>query len=226
MELRDTIRTYRWVSGSYDFVFGPVFHPGRKEAVRIANDRPAQRILEVGVGTGLSLPHFRTDSHITGIDVSAEMLAKAEARVQRENLKHVDGLHLMDAEHLGFPDESFDVVVAQYVITTVPNPEATLDEFARVLKPGGEIILVSRVGAEAGMRKALEKWFAPAARKLGWRTEFSWQRYTQWANGHPTVDIVERRAMPPFGHFSLIRFGKQGGAPARHIDQPQIRAAG
>jgi phosphatidylethanolamine/phosphatidyl-N-methylethanolamine N-methyltransferase len=71
MDLRDTIRTYRWVSGSYDFVFGPVFHPGRKAAVRIANDRPGQRILEVGVGTGLSLPHFRADSHVTGIDVSA-----------------------------------------------------------------------------------------------------------------------------------------------------------
>ncbi len=76
----------------------------------------------------------------------------------------------MDAEHLTFPDNSFDVVVAQYVITTVPNPEATLDEFARVLKPGGEIVLVSRVGAEAGLRRSLEHWFQPAARKLGWRT--------------------------------------------------------
>src|SRR5215467_8615747 len=90
MDLHDTIRTYRLFSGSYDIVFGPVFHPGRKAAVRIANDRPAQRILEVGVGTGLSLPHFRTDSHVTGIDVSAEMLAKAEARVAREKLAHVD----------------------------------------------------------------------------------------------------------------------------------------
>ena len=66
----------------------------------------------------------------------------------------------MDAEHLSFPDNSFDVVVAQYVVTTAPNPEATLDEFARVLKPGGEIILVSRVGAEAGLRRSLEHWFA------------------------------------------------------------------
>jgi phosphatidylethanolamine/phosphatidyl-N-methylethanolamine N-methyltransferase len=132
----------------------------------------------------------------------------------------------MDAEHLGFPDDSFDVVVAQYVVTTVPNPEATLDEFARVLKPGGEIILVSRVGAEAGMRRALEKWFAPAARKLGWRTEFSWQRYEQWANRHPTVDIVERRAMPPFGHFSLIRFGKRDASSAQPVEEARRRAAG
>src|SRR5207248_1637076 len=90
MDLRDTIRTYGFLSGSYDFVFGPVFHPGRKEAVRVANDRPSQRILEVGVGTGLSLPYFRPDSHVTGIDVSAEMLEKAKRRVERKNLSHVD----------------------------------------------------------------------------------------------------------------------------------------
>src|SRR5207248_562199 len=90
MDLRDTIRTYGFLSGSYDFVFGPVFHPGRKEAVRVANDRPSQRILEVGVGTGLSLPYFRPDSHVTGIDVSAEMLEKAKRRVERKNLSHAD----------------------------------------------------------------------------------------------------------------------------------------
>src|SRR5690242_14015722 len=102
MDLRDTIRTYGRFSGSYDIVFGPVFHPGRKEAVRVANDRPGQRILEVGVGTGLSLPYFRADSHVTGIDISAEMLEKARQRVEREQLRHVDALHVMDAEHLAF----------------------------------------------------------------------------------------------------------------------------
>jgi phosphatidylethanolamine/phosphatidyl-N-methylethanolamine N-methyltransferase len=132
----------------------------------------------------------------------------------------------MDAEHLRFPDNSFDVVVAQYVITTVPNPEGTLDEFARVLKPGGEIVLVSRVGAEAGLRKALEKWFAPAARKLGWRTEFSFQRYARWADRTEGMRLTERRAMPPFGHFSLIRFTKLGESGAQHADQAQMRAAG
>ena len=120
MDLHDTIRTYRLFSGSYDIVFGPVFHPGRKEAVRIANDRPAQRILEVGVGTGLSLPHFRTDSRVTGIDVSEEMLARARRRAER--LTHVEGLHVMDAENLEFLDNSFDAVLALYVASVVPNP--------------------------------------------------------------------------------------------------------
>ena len=131
----------------------------------------------------------------------------------------------MDAERLTFPDNSFDVVVAQYVVTTAPNPEATLDEFARVLKPGGEIILVSRVGAEAGLRRALEHWFAPAARKLGWRTEFSFERYAKWAKGAQGIRLIERRAMPPLGHFSLIRFLKEGGAERADRSAGTIRSA-
>ncbi len=78
----------------------------------------------------------------------------------------------MDAKHLAVPDASFDVVVAQYVITAVPDPEATLDEFARVLKPGGEIILVNHLGAEDGLRKVFEQGFSPLARRLGWSPEF------------------------------------------------------
>jgi phosphatidylethanolamine/phosphatidyl-N-methylethanolamine N-methyltransferase len=198
----------RWAP-VYDLVFGAVFERGRHAAIAAA-ERIGGRILEVGVGTGLSLPHYSKDCRLCGIDISGPMLRKAQDRVAELGLSHVEGLWVMDAEHLSFPDESFDVVVAQYVITTVPNPEATLDEFARVLKPGGEIVLVSRVGAEAGLRRALEHWFAPAARKLGWRTEFSFERYARWA-GRTGVRLVERRAMPPLGHFSLIRFAKDAG---------------
>src|SRR6201984_2255465 len=121
MDLHDTIRTYRLFSSSYDIVFGPVFHPGRKDAVRIANDRPGQRLLEVGVGTGLSLPHFRAGSRVTGIDVSAEMLAKAQRRARRLGLAHVEGLHVMDAENLEFADNSFDSVLALSVPSVVPK---------------------------------------------------------------------------------------------------------
>jgi phosphatidylethanolamine/phosphatidyl-N-methylethanolamine N-methyltransferase len=214
----------RWAP-VYDLVFGAVFERGREAAIAAA-ERIGGRILEVGVGTGISLPDYSRANRICGVDISEPMLQKAMERVAKLGLSHVEGLWVMDAEHLRFPDESFDVVVAQYVITTVPNPEATLDEFARVLKPGGEIVLVSRVGAEAGLRKALERWFAPTARKLGWRTEFSFQRYARWADRHAGMQLVERRAMPPFGHFSLIRFAKIGGTAARGADQPQLRAAG
>lgn len=204
----------RWAP-VYDLVFGAVFERGRRAAAAAA-ERMGGRILEAGVGTGLSLPEYSPTTRLVGVDLSEPMLRKARERVRALGLSHVEGLAVMDIENLSLPDASFDVVVAQYVITAVPNPEATLDEFARVLKPGGEIILLSRVGAEAGLRRALEQWFAPAARRLGWRTEFSWSRYAEWAARTPGMRLLERRAMPPLGHFSLIRFGKSDIAPAEH----------
>ena len=224
---KDTIaKAYgRWAP-VYDLVFGAVFEHGRHAAIAAA-ERIGGRILEVGVGTGLSLPYYSADVSLCGVDISEPMLRKARQRVDELGLKNVEALAVMDAEHLDFPDNAFDVVVAQYVITTVPSPEATLDEFARVLKPGGEIVLVSRVGAEAGLRRALERWFAPAARKLGWRTEFSFERYARWAKQTSGVKLVERRAMPPFGHFSLIRFAKGDGiAVNRESRGNAARAAG
>ena len=208
-------RAYARWAPVYDLVFGPVFERGRHAAIAAA-ERVGGRILEVGVGTGLSLPHYSRDCRLCGVDISEPMLRKAQERVAEYALSNVEGLWVMDAERLSFPTHAFDVVVAQYVITTVPNPEATLDEFARVLKPGGEIVLVSRVGAEAGLRRTLEHWFAPAARKLGWRTEFSFERYAQWAKRTPGMHLIERRAMPPLGHFSLIRFAKEGRAGLAH----------
>jgi phosphatidylethanolamine/phosphatidyl-N-methylethanolamine N-methyltransferase len=215
----------RWAP-VYDLVFGAVFEQGRHAAIAAA-ERVGGRILEVGVGTGISLPYYSPNVKLSGVDISEPMLRKAQQRVSELGLKNVETLAVMDAEHLDFPDASFDVVVAQYVVTTVPNPEATLDEFARVLKPGGEIILVSRVGAEAGLRRSLERWFAPAARKLGWRTEFSFTRYAEWAKKTGDVQLIERRAMPPLGHFSLIRFAKAGGtAVAGGTASTATRAAG
>ena len=105
-------------------------------------------------------------------------------------------------------------MVAQYVITAVPHPEATLDEFARVLRPGGEIVLINHIGAETGLRRAFEQGFAPLARQLGWRPEFPWARLTNWLDRAPGMRLIERRPMPLSGHFSLIRFGKDAMAAA------------
>jgi phosphatidylethanolamine/phosphatidyl-N-methylethanolamine N-methyltransferase len=218
------VKAYARWAPVYDLVFGAVFEQGRRAAITAA-ERIGGRILEVGVGTGISLPDYARTNTLVGIDISEPMLRKAQERVTEFGLTNVEQLAVMDAEHLSFPDDSFDVVVAQYVVTTVPNPEATLDEFARVLKPGGEIVLVSRVGAEAGMRRAIEKWFAPVTRPLGWRLQFPWARYERWAAGPHGVRLIERRPMPPFGHFSLIRFGKAGAA-AEQADRRAARAAG
>jgi phosphatidylethanolamine/phosphatidyl-N-methylethanolamine N-methyltransferase len=213
----------RWAP-VYDLVFGPVFERGRRAAI-VAAERIGGRILEVGVGTGISLPDYSPGCRIFGVDISEAMLCKARERVEKLGLRNVEGLEVMDAERLAFPDASFDAVVAQYVVTAVPNPGAALDEFARVLKPGGEIIILSRVGAEAGLRRSIEHWFAPAARKLGWRTEFPWERYAVWAAQTANVELVERRSMPPFGHFSLIRFGKHDASEPSAIRAP-FAAAG
>ena len=196
----------RWAP-IYDFVFGAVFDRGRQASIAAA-ERVGGRILEVGVGTGLSLPDYARSNRLVGVDLSAAMLRKARERVLEHRLGHVEGLAVMDAQHLGFKDAAFDVVVAQYVITTVPNAEATLDEFARVTRPGGEIVLVNHLGAERGPRAAYERIFAPLGRRLGWQVEFRWERLAQWAARHGGVRVIERRPMPPLGHFSLIRFGK------------------
>ena len=205
---KDTVaKAYARWAPVYDLVFGAVFDRGRKASIAAA-ERIGGRILEVGVGTGLSLPEYAWTNRLTGVDLSAPMLRKAKDRVAEHRLTNVDVLAVMDAQHLGFQDGAFDVVVAQYVITAVPDPEATLDEFVRVVRPGGEIILVNHLGAESGLRATFEGCFAPVARRLGWRPEFRWERLARWAESHGGVSVIERRAMPPLGHFSLIRFGR------------------
>jgi phosphatidylethanolamine/phosphatidyl-N-methylethanolamine N-methyltransferase len=212
---RDTIeKAYdRWAP-VYDFVFGRVFEQGRMASIAAAEAHigpDGGRILEVGLGTGISLLSYRRSNRIVGVDISAGMLRRALNRVVEHRLTNVESLAVMDAKHLALPDASFDVVVAQYVITAVPDPETTLDEFVRVLRPGGEIILVNHLGAETGFRRAFEQGFSPLARRLGWSPEFPWARLTRWAeqtHGSLGVRLIERRPMPPLGHFSLIRFGK------------------
>lgn len=198
-------RAYARWAPIYDLVFGAVFERGRRAAIAAA-ERIGGRILEVGVGTGISLPDYARSTRLVGIDISAPMLRKAQGRVSEQKLTNVEALAVMDAAHLALPDESFDVVVAQYVITAVPHPEATLDEFARVIRPGGEIVLINHIGAESGPRALFEKCFAPIARRLGWRPEFRFQTLSDWAKKHGGVRVIERRPMPPLGHFSLIRF--------------------
>jgi phosphatidylethanolamine/phosphatidyl-N-methylethanolamine N-methyltransferase len=200
-------KAYAFWAPIYDLVFGPLFERGRRAAIAAA-EQVGGRILEVGVGTGISLPRYSPANRIVGIDLSEPMLRRAQARVAELSLGNVVRLEVMDAEHLSFSDASFDVVVAHYVVSTVPNPEAALDEFARVVRPGGEIVLVNRVGAEAGWRRLAEKILQPIVCQLGWRSEFSWNRFAHWTERRSDVHLIERRPMPPFGHFSLLRFGK------------------
>jgi len=178
-----------------------VFHPGRKEAVRIANDQPNQRILEVGVGTGLSLPYFRKDSRVTGIDVSKEMLARAERRVAERKLTHVDTLLEMDAEHMSFEDNSFDAVLALYVASVVPNPARFAEEMRRVCRPGGSIVIVNHFTSDNGAMRFIEKRLAPLAGKIGFHADFPLDDFLAGSK----LTVREMRPSNLFGYWTLLR---------------------
>jgi phosphatidylethanolamine/phosphatidyl-N-methylethanolamine N-methyltransferase len=200
------IRTaYRRWAPVYDNTFGRVAAEGRRHAVEHINTREG-RVLEVGVGTGLSLPQYRRDLEIVGIDLSPEMLQKARDRVAADGLGNVTGLHEMDAGDLKFPDASFDTVVAMYVMTVVPDPEKVMRELARVCRPGGEVLLVNHFSTEDGMRGWVERRMAPFADKLGWRPVFDVQRVMGCAD----LELIERRGLRPLGLFTMLRFRKAG----------------
>ena len=172
MQIESVKAAYRRYAAVYDAVFGPVLQPGRKAVLQALRLRPGERVLEVGVGTGLSLPLYPRDVSITGIDVSSEMLDKARRRVARQRLANVEALLEMDAERMSFADASFDKVVAMYVVSVVERPDRLLAELHRVCRPHGEIFLVNHVRSDNRFIAAVEKGLARFSDKLGFRPDF------------------------------------------------------
>ncbi len=169
----ETVKTaYRRYARIYDTLFGPVLQPGRKAVIEALELRPGDKVLEVGVGTGLSLPMYPHDVRVTGIDVSRDMLAKARARATAKELENVEALLEMDAEAMAFPDASFDKVVAMYVVSVVEDPARLLEELHRVCKPDGEIFLVNHVRSDNPILGAMEKGLARFSDKLGFHPDF------------------------------------------------------
>jgi len=198
----------RWAP-VYDLAFSEAMRPGRKVAAAVASEHKGGLVLDVGVGTGLELPMFDPSCRVVGIDLSEPMLRRAARRTATADLHHVAGLSAMDACRLAFADATFDVVVAPYVLTVLPRPEASLDEWVRVLKPGGEIVLVNHIGATSGPLAWVESKLAERSAALGWRPEFPWRILADWLAGHADLRLVERRALPPFGIFTLVRITKR-----------------
>jgi phosphatidylethanolamine/phosphatidyl-N-methylethanolamine N-methyltransferase len=198
----DAVRSaYRRWAGVYDALFGGVSGPGRRRAVAAVNALPGRDVLEVGVGTGLALPHYAPDKRVTGIDLSREMLERARIRVARERLGNVVGLHEGDAEATGFADDQFDVAVAMFVASVVPNPRLLLAEMRRVVRPGGTLLFVNHFAAAGGPRLAVERAMAPAARALGWHPDFKTEALL------PPDDMARAAStpVPPVGLFTLLR---------------------
>ncbi len=205
LDNEDVAAAYSRWAPIYDLTFERVMRPGRR-AIAAATARLDGTLLDVGVGTGLELPMFAPHLDVTGVDLCESMLARAAQRVARERLSNVTGLVRMDATCMAFPDSSFDCVVAPYVLTVVPEPDALLDELARVVRPGGEIILVNHISGRDDPFSILEKWLdRHVAPKLGWRPQFPWQVVSDWLDQRQDVELLDRRPLAPFGLFTFIR---------------------
>ena len=172
MQLDSVKAAYRRYAGFYDALFGPVLQPGRRAVVEALGCRPGERVLEVGVGTGLSLPMYPPFVKVTGIDVSSEMLEKARMRVARRELRNVEGLLEMDAEAMDFPDASFHKVVAMYVVSVVRDPARLLQELHRVCRHDGEIFIVNHFRSDNRILGAVEKALGGFSSQLGFRPDF------------------------------------------------------
>ncbi|MCT6837830.1 MAG: class I SAM-dependent methyltransferase [Bifidobacteriales bacterium] len=191
---------YRRWARMYDKVFGGVSAFGRRRAVAAVNALSGERVLEVGVGTGLALPSYRAEKRITGIDLSEDMLALAKERVKRDGLRNLDELLVMDAEQTSFADNSFDIAVGMFVASVVPHPDRLLAELKRVVKPGGHILFVNHFLARGGIRLHVERVMARASRALGWHPDFAIESLL------PPEDLARATItpVPPAGLITLV----------------------
>lgn len=191
----------RWAP-IYDWSFGAFTRAPCRAAVAEMNRLPPSRILEIGVGTGISLPLYERKHRLTGIDLSEDMLERARKRVADENLSHVEGLEVGDAGALAFDDGAFDAAMAMFVITVVPNPQKVLAEMERVVRPGGQVILVSHFSVEKGPRAFAERHLSRFSSRLGWRPNFPIETVLD----RPNLRLIERRAVKSFDLFTMLKF--------------------
>ncbi len=193
---------YRRYAAVYDTLFGRMFDHGRRLTVELVNRKPNQRILEVGVGTGLSLPAYRPDAKVHGIDLSFDMLCRARDRVERDSISQVESLLEMDAQHMAYADGAFDAVVAMYVASVVSDPGKMIAEMRRVCVPGGDIVVVNHFISDNPILRQLEKAVSPLSSLLGFRPDFCQKALLDIAR----LEVVEIRDVNMFGYWKLIRF--------------------
>jgi phosphatidylethanolamine/phosphatidyl-N-methylethanolamine N-methyltransferase len=194
-------RSYRRWAPVYDLAFGRITKGGRIHAARHVNATGGS-VLEVGIGTGLALGYYEPTVKVTGIDLSPEMLAEAQLRVERQGLRSVAGLYQMDARRIDLPDASFDHVAAMHVMSVVPEPERVLGEMVRLCRPGGSVLIASHFAGQAEGWSGLERLAAPLANLLGWHSDFAIERVL----GHPGLQLEEQVQVRPFGLMTFLRF--------------------
>ena len=159
---------YDKISRVYDLTYGPTLHPGRLQAIKRMGIKPGERVLEVGVGTGINLGLYPPGATITGIDYTASMLEKARERAaKREGTR----LLQMDAADLRFADDSFDIVYAPYLISVVPDPVTVAKEMRRVCRPGGRIIILNHFLSPNLLLSRIERLISPATVHIGFKSD-------------------------------------------------------
>jgi phosphatidylethanolamine/phosphatidyl-N-methylethanolamine N-methyltransferase len=168
----------------YDLTFGPTLHPGRIQAIQRMNIQPGERVLEVGVGTGINLSLYPKEASITGIDFSGSMLEKARERAARKDNRGVRLLQ-MDAADLKFADDSFDIVYAPYLISVVPDPLTVAREMRRVCRPGGRIIFLNHFLSPNPLLSRMERAISPFTIHIGFKADLDLPAFLAQADLHP-----------------------------------------
>ena len=204
IDSRRVERVYSTLARFYDAGFDWALGPGRRRAITRLPIGPGDRVLEVGVGTGLSIPHYPMDCRLTGIDISEPMLELARERAEALGRRRVD-LRRMDARKLAFPDDSFDCVLAPYVISVVPEPERVMREIARVCRPGGTVVVVNHFGSPSAAVRAVEAWLSGASQWWGFRLDLPIETVTRTAGLR--CRAAERVNL--FGCWRLMEFERE-----------------
>jgi len=220
MTTQSILNAYRRYAGIYDSVFGAIFAEGRRLAIRRAVNAPGLRVLEVAVGTGLSLPDYPADCEVWGIDISAPMLEKAGRRVDALGLSQVKGLDLMDAEAMTFADNSFDAVMVMYAASVVGNPHRMFREISRICKPGATIMVVNHLSASHWLLRRLEKAITPLSNLIGFRPDYSLGELLDDSR----MEMVSIESVNLFGYWKLVQF-RNVAAPAQTAPQVEAECA-
>jgi len=201
LDQNSIIKSYKRVSSFYDYTFGKVFKPGQRALIEKMSCNDSDIVLEIGIGTGASFQFYPDKTNVIGIDISPDMLDLAKEKIKNNKIEN-KYISMMNGEHLSFPDNTFDKVVAMYVMSVTQNPKSLVEEMKRVCKDDGDIYLVNHFSSESDKFwvKALEKGLMPISKILGWKPYFPFSEFNNYAN----LNVQEVSKVNIFNYWNII----------------------